>query len=145
MDVARTAVLLALVACFGLLVASVLYSLPFAVQTLHAALAGVDRLLLEASEVLGRSAWGTTWRVLLPLCRPGLATAAVLTFAHTVGEFGVVLMVGGNIPGGPGPCRCRCTTASRPSTTPPPAARAWRCCCSPWWCSQPCTPFSGPP
>lgn len=83
----------------GLLVASVLYSLPFAVQPLLAAFAGVDRRLLEASEVLGRSTWGTTWRVLLPLCRPGLATAAVLTFAHTIGEFGVVLMVGGNIPG----------------------------------------------
>lgn len=83
----------------GLLVASVLYSLPFAVQPLLAAFAGVDRRLLEASEVLGRSPWGTTWRVLLPLCRPGLATAAVLTFAHTIGEFGVVLMSGGAIPG----------------------------------------------
>lgn len=83
----------------GLLIASVVYSLPFAVQPLLAAFAGIDRRLLEASAVLGRG-WPTTlWRVLLPLSRAGLATAAVLTFAHTVGEFGVVLMVGGNIPG----------------------------------------------
>ena len=83
----------------GLLVASVLYSLPFAVQPLLAAFAGVDRRLLEASEVLGEPAPATLLRVVLPLARAGLATAAVLTFAHTVGEFGVVLMVGGNIPG----------------------------------------------
>jgi len=83
----------------GLLVASVLYSLPFAVQPLLAAFAGVDRRLLEASSVLGRRWAATVVRVVLPLSRAGLATAAVLTFAHTVGEFGVVLMVGGNIPG----------------------------------------------
>ncbi len=83
----------------GLLVASVLYSLPFAVQPLLAAFAGVDRRLLEASAVLGRSWPATVLRVVLPLSKAGLATAAVLTFAHTVGEFGVVLMVGGNIPG----------------------------------------------
>jgi len=83
----------------GLLVASVLSSLPFAVQPLLAAYGGVDRRLLEASAVLGRGWWGTLGRVALPLSRAGLATAAVLTFAHTVGEFGVVLMVGGNIPG----------------------------------------------
>jgi molybdate transport system permease protein len=83
----------------GLLVASVLYSLPFAVQPLLAAFAGIDRRLLEASAVLGRHRVGTLFRVVLPLSRAGLATAAVLTFAHTVGEFGVVLMVGGNIPG----------------------------------------------
>ncbi len=83
----------------GLLVASVFYSLPFAVQPLLAAFAGVDRRLLEASAVLGRSWPATVLRVVLPLSKAGLATAAVLTFAHTVGEFGVVLMVGGNIPG----------------------------------------------
>ena len=83
----------------GLLVASVLYSLPFAVQPLLAAFAGVDRRLLEASAVLGRSAAATVLRVVLPLSKAGVATAAVLTFAHTVGEFGVVLMVGGSIPG----------------------------------------------
>lgn len=83
----------------GLLVASVLYSLPFAVQPLLAAFAGVDRRMLEASSVLGHSSLSTLLRIVLPLSKAGLATAAVLTFAHTVGEFGVVLMVGGNIPG----------------------------------------------
>lgn len=83
----------------GLLVASVLYSLPFAVQPLLAAFGGIDRRLLEAAAMLGRSWPATVLLVMLPLARAGLATAAVLTFAHTVGEFGVVLMVGGNIPG----------------------------------------------
>lgn len=83
----------------GLVVASVLYSLPFAVQPLMAAFSGIDRRLLEASFVLGRGWVSTVARVVLPLSRVGLVTAIVLTFAHTVGEFGVVLMVGGNIPG----------------------------------------------
>jgi molybdate transport system permease protein len=83
----------------GLVIASVLYSLPFAVQPLLAAFAQLDRRLLEASAVLGRGSVVTLLRIALPLSRAGLATAAVLTFAHTVGEFGVVLMVGGNIPG----------------------------------------------
>ncbi len=63
------------------------------------AFAGLDRRLLEASAVLGRTRAGTLLRVVLPMSKAGLATAAVLTFAHTIGEFGVVLMVGGNIPG----------------------------------------------
>jgi molybdate transport system permease protein len=83
----------------GLLVASVLYSLPFAVQPFAAALAGVDRRLVEASHALGVSPLGTFLRVTLPLAWPGVLAGAVLTFAHTLGEFGVVLMVGGNIPG----------------------------------------------
>lgn len=83
----------------GLLIASVLHSLPFAVQPLMASFAGVDRRLLEASTVLGRSWPATIVKVVLPLARAGLLTAVVLTFAHTIGEFGVVLMVGGNIPG----------------------------------------------
>lgn len=83
----------------GLLIASVLYSLPFAVQPLLAAFAGVDQRLLEASTVLGRGRVATLLRVVLPMSRAGFATAVVLTFAHTVGEFGVVLMVGGNIAG----------------------------------------------
>ncbi|MDS1270123.1 molybdate ABC transporter permease subunit [Lipingzhangella sp. LS1_29] len=83
----------------GLLIASVLHSLPFAVQPLLAAFASVDRRLVEASTVLGRGWWSTLLRVVLPLSRHGVVTAAVLTFAHTIGEFGVVLMVGGNIPG----------------------------------------------
>jgi molybdate transport system permease protein len=83
----------------GLVIASVLYSLPFAVQPLMAAFSGIDRRLLEASFILGRGWVSTVSRVVLPLSRVGLVTAIVLTFAHTVGEFGVVLMVGGNIPG----------------------------------------------
>jgi molybdate transport system permease protein len=83
----------------GLLVASVLYSLPFAVQPFAAALAGVDRRLVEASHTLGASSLATFVRVVLPLAWPGVLAGAVLTFAHTLGEFGVVLMVGGNIPG----------------------------------------------
>lgn len=83
----------------GLLVASVLYSLPFAVQPFAAALAGVDRRLVEASHTLGASRARTFFRVTLPLAWPGVLAGAVLTFAHTLGEFGVVLMVGGNIPG----------------------------------------------
>lgn len=83
----------------GLVIASVLYSLPFAVQPLMAAFSGIDRRLLEASFVLGRGWISTVGRVVVPLSGAGLATAVVLTFAHTVGEFGVVLMVGGNIPG----------------------------------------------
>ncbi len=83
----------------ALLIASVLHSLPFAVQPLVAAFSGLDRRLLEASSVLGRTSAGSLIRVVLPLSKAGAATATVLTFAHTIGEFGVVLMVGGNIPG----------------------------------------------
>ncbi len=83
----------------GLLVASVLYSLPFAVQPFAAALAGVDRRLVEAAHTLGVSPAVTFFKVTLPLAWPGVLAGAVLTFAHTLGEFGVVLMVGGNIPG----------------------------------------------
>jgi molybdate transport system permease protein len=83
----------------GLLVASVLYSTPFAVQPFAGALAGVDRRLIEASHALGVSPLATFFRVTLPLAWPGVVAGAILTFAHTLGEFGVVLMVGGNIPG----------------------------------------------
>jgi len=83
----------------GLLIASILYSLPFAVQPFAAALAGVDRRLLEASYSLGASRLRTFLRVALPLSWNGILAGAVLTFAHTMGEFGVVLMVGGNIAG----------------------------------------------
>jgi molybdate transport system permease protein len=83
----------------GLLIASVLYSLPFAVQPFSAAFAAVDRRLIETSWCLGVSRLSTFVRVVLPLSVPGLMTGMVLSFAHTLGEFGVVLMVGGNIPG----------------------------------------------
>jgi molybdate transport system permease protein len=83
----------------GLVIGSVLYSLPFAVQPLAASLAAVDERLLVASAVLGASKFRTFWRVMLPLSVSGLVTGIALSFAHTMGEFGVVLMVGGNIPG----------------------------------------------
>lgn len=83
----------------GLVVASVLYSLPFAVQPLAASFSAVDPRLLDAAAMLGASRWRSFREVLWPLSRAGVLTAAVLSFAHTVGEFGVVLMVGGNIPG----------------------------------------------
>jgi len=83
----------------GLLLASVLYSLPFTVQPIAAAFSSVDRKLLEASWCLGASRAATFRRVVAPLSLPGIATGAILSFAHTMGEFGVVLMVGGNIAG----------------------------------------------
>ena len=83
----------------GLLLASVLYSFPFMVQPLAAAFAGVDRKLLEASWCLGVSRADTFRRVIVPLAVPGIATGSILSFAHTLGEFGVVLLVGGNIAG----------------------------------------------
>jgi len=83
----------------GLVIASVLYSLPFAVQPLVASFESVDRKLLDASAVLGAGRARTFLRVVLPLSIPGVVTAFVLSFAHTIGEFGVVLMVGGNLPG----------------------------------------------
>jgi len=83
----------------GLLVASVVYSLPFAVQPFSAAFAAVDSRLIEASWTLGVSRRATFVRVVLPLSVPGIVTGMVLSFAHTLGEFGVVLMIGGSIPG----------------------------------------------
>lgn len=83
----------------GLLVASVLYSLPFAVQPFVAGFEAVDRRLIEAAWTLGASRVSAFLRVILPLSAAGAVTGVVLSFAHTIGEFGVVLMVGGNIPG----------------------------------------------
>ena len=83
----------------GLVVGSVLYSLPFAVQPMVAGFAAIDPALLEAAAVLGSNRWRTLMRIRLPLARGSVLAAAVLTFAHTVGEFGVVLMIGGNLPG----------------------------------------------
>lgn len=83
----------------GLVLASILYSLPFAVQPFAAAFSQVDRSLLEASAVLGASRLRTFARVLAPLSLNGIITGVVLSFAHTIGEFGVVVMVGGNLPG----------------------------------------------
>ena len=83
----------------GLVIASLLYSLPFMVQPMTAAFSQIDHQLIEASSVLGASRLRTFIRVILPLSINGVITGAILTFAHTMGEFGVVLMVGGNIPG----------------------------------------------
>lgn len=82
----------------GLVVASVLYSLPFVVQPVHNAFAAIGERPLEVAATLRAGPWDTFWSVALPLARPGLITGAILGFAHTVGEFGVVLMIGGNIP-----------------------------------------------
>jgi len=83
----------------GLVIGSILYSLPFAVQPFAAGFASVDSRLIAASSTLGASKLRTFFRVILPLSVPGLVTGVALSFAHTMGEFGVVLMVGGNIPG----------------------------------------------
>lgn len=83
----------------GLVVASVLYSMPFVVQPLQQAFEAIPERTLEAAATLRAGPWDRFFSVALPLARPGLLTASVLGFAHTVGEFGVVLMIGGNIPG----------------------------------------------
>lgn len=83
----------------GLVVGSLIYSLPFAVQPLQRAFEALGRRPLEVAATLGASPVDTFCSVVLPLARPGFVTAAILTFAHTIGEFGVVLMLGGNIPG----------------------------------------------
>ncbi|WP_284335202.1 molybdate ABC transporter permease subunit [Comamonas sp. NoAH] len=83
----------------GLVVGSLIYSLPFAVQPLQRAFEGLGRRPLEVAATLGASKMDTFFSVVLPMARPGFVTAAILSFAHTVGEFGVVLMIGGNIPG----------------------------------------------
>src|ERR1700689_2846340 len=83
----------------GLVIGSILYSLPFAVQPFAASFSSIDRRLLAASGTLGASPVRTFFRVVVPLSVPGLVAGVALAFAHTMGEFGVVLMVGGNIPG----------------------------------------------
>ena len=83
----------------GLVIGSFFYSLPFMVQPLRNGFAAIGNDPLEVASSLGASNWQRFWRVALPLARPGYITGAVMTFAHTVGEFGVVLMIGGNIPG----------------------------------------------
>jgi molybdate transport system permease protein len=83
----------------GLVVGSVIYSLPFMVQPIQSGFGQVPRSLIEASAVLGKSSWTTLYRVLIPNARPAILSGLILSFAHTIGEFGVVLMLGGNIPG----------------------------------------------
>jgi molybdate transport system permease protein len=83
----------------GLVLGSVVYSLPFAVQPLQHAFAAMGKRPMEVAATLRASPWDAFWTIALPQAVPGLVTATVLSFAHTVGEFGVVLMLGGNIPG----------------------------------------------
>lgn len=83
----------------GLVVASVIYSLPFVVQPLQAAFEGISERPVEVAATLHAGPWDRFFTVVVPLARPGFVAATVLGFAHTVGEFGVVLMIGGNIPG----------------------------------------------
>ncbi|HKK74057.1 MAG TPA: molybdate ABC transporter permease subunit [Saprospiraceae bacterium] len=83
----------------GLVLASMIYSLPFMVQPIQAGLSSLSPSLKEAAYLLGKSRWTTLLRVLLPNIRASLLTGIVLAFAHTIGEFGVVLMIGGSIPG----------------------------------------------
>jgi molybdate transport system permease protein len=110
----------------GLVVASVLYSMPFVVQPLQQAFEAIPERTLEAAATLRAGPWDRFFTVALPLARPGLLTASVLGFAHTVGEFGVVLMIGGNIPGpdaravGGGVRTCR---GHRVCPGPPPGRR----------------------
>jgi molybdate transport system permease protein len=83
----------------GIVIASVLYSMPFVIQPIQNAFEAVGDRPMEAAATLGASPLGAFFTVALPLARPGFVTAAILGFAHTIGEFGVVLMIGGNIPG----------------------------------------------
>ncbi|MEL6670952.1 MAG: molybdate ABC transporter permease subunit [Bacteroidota bacterium] len=83
----------------GIVLASMIYSLPFMVQPIQAGFQKLPAALHEAAYVLGKNRWQTLFRVLLPNMKPALLTACVLSFAHTIGEFGIVLMIGGNIPG----------------------------------------------
>ena len=84
---------------FGLLIASIIFNIPFLVQPVQRAFEAIPRDLSEAAAVSGLSEWQTFWRIELPLAWPGVLSAMVLTFVHTLGEFGVVLMIGGSIPG----------------------------------------------
>lgn len=83
----------------GLVVASVFYSLPFVVQPIQNAFEAIGERPLEVAATLRASPWDAFWSVAVPLARPGFLSGAILGFAHTVGEFGIVLMIGGNIPG----------------------------------------------
>lgn len=83
----------------GLVIGSVIYSMPFVIQPLHDAFLSVGKRPLEVAATLRASPWDRFFTVALPLARPGFITASILGFAHTIGEFGVVLMIGGNIPG----------------------------------------------
>lgn len=84
---------------WGLVIASLFYSMPFVVQPIQNAMAAIGERPLEVAATLGAGPWDRFFTVVIPLAKPGFITATILGFAHTVGEFGVVLMIGGNIPG----------------------------------------------
>jgi molybdate transport system permease protein len=83
----------------GLVLASIIFNLPFAIQPMQRAFEGISKEIREAAACCGLSPWRILWRIELPLAWPGVLSALVLTFAHTIGEFGIILMVGENIPG----------------------------------------------
>jgi molybdate transport system permease protein len=103
----------------GLLLASLVFNIPFMVQPVQRAFEAIPRQLGEAAAVSGLSAWQTFWRIELPLAWPGVLSGLALTFAHTMGEFGVVLMVGGSIPGETRTLALSIYDRCRPSTPPP--------------------------
>ena len=102
----------------GLVVGSALFNVPFMVNPVLSGLESLPRSLCEASFVLGKGRWTTFWRVLLPSIRPSILTGLILTFAHTIGEFGMVLMIGGKIPGGRALRQLPSTTKSNRSISP---------------------------
>jgi molybdate transport system permease protein len=108
----------------GLLIASVLVNIPFAVQPVQRAFEAIAPDLRDAAATCGMSGWRAFRRIELPLAWPGILTGMVLTFAHTLGEFGVVLMVAAASPAKPEPFRFRSTTACKPLTTHPAAKMA---------------------
>lgn len=83
----------------GILIGSVLFSLPFMLQAFQVGFSSVSRIYIETAIVLGKSKWTILFKVILPNCKPAILIGMILTFAHTVGEFGVVLLIGGSIPG----------------------------------------------
>ena len=83
----------------GLVLGSVIYSLPFAVQPLYASFIQLDSRYIDVARTMGMSKWSRFRRIIMPICKPAFIVALGLSFAHTIGEFGVVLMIGGNIPG----------------------------------------------
>ena len=128
----------------GLLVASVLYSLPFAVQPFAAGFAPVDRRLIEASWCLGVSRLATFFRVMVPLSIPAIVTGMILSFAHTLGEFGVVLMVGGNLAGITRTVSISILRRRAGAQLQRRARRLRRCCwASLFWCWRPPTDSGG--
>jgi molybdate transport system permease protein len=84
---------------WGLVIGSIIYSLPFAVQPMYSAFSGIDQRYLELGATMGASARQRFFSIVMPLSKAGMLSAAILSFAHTLGEFGVILMIGGNIPG----------------------------------------------